>query len=290
MDALKELEAELRIRGFSQRTVATYIWQNQQFLKFLAARKPDLGFQRTLSENSQGGHSNATRRDITAYIAFLLNERKLKPGSVNLAISALKFLYDDLLKKDLFKGIKKAKPERKLPVVLTKEEVRKLIAAALNPKHNLLIRFLYGSGLRVSEATGLQVDDLDFDEGVGLVRGGKGRKDRNIIIPKNLSSELKAHLKNREHENPFVFGVKDHAMTIRQAQRIVTAAAKKAGIRKRVFCHALRSSFATHLLEAGTDIRVIQELLGHADLGTTQIYTKVSTARIKLVKSPADAL
>jgi integrase/recombinase XerD len=125
---------------------------------------------------------------------------------------------------------------------------------------------------------------------MGLIRASKGKKDRNMIIPKKLIFGLKKYIETRDDSSSFLFPVGDGAMSIRQAQKIVKDASCKAGIKKRVFCHCLRSSFATHLLEAGTDIRVIQELLGHADLGTTQIYTKVSTERIKKVKSPFDSL
>jgi site-specific recombinase XerD len=121
-----------------------------------------------------------------------------------------------------------------------------------------------------------------------MVRGSKGKKDRNIIIPKKLLVRLRVYLRDRS--GPYVFSNKDTPLSTRQAEKIVKNAGKKAGITKNVFCHALRSSFATHLLESGVDIRTIQEMLGHEDLGTTQIYTKVSTERIKKVKSPVDML
>lgn len=283
---------ELKLRGFSERTIKTYLWQNNRFMEWFKTRKElKEGFQATLGQDvSNLSFQNVIEGDIKRYIAFLISDKGMKPSSVNLAISALKFLYEEIMKKDFFKDIKKPKSEKKLPVVLTKDEVKRLLAAIDNPKHKLLVEFMYGSGLRVSEVVGLKIDDLDLKESIGIVKGGKGKKDRNIIIPKKLIRQLEDYLSSRKDSNPYLFHIADRAITTRQAQKVVKEAAIRAKIKKRVFCHALRSSFATHLLEAGTDIRIIQELLGHSDLGTTQIYTKVSTERIKKVKSPFDIL
>ena len=189
-----------------------------------------------------------------------------------------------------FNGIKAPKSEKKLPTVLTKEEIKKLLNIIKNPKHRLLVEFLYSSGLRVSECVSLKIDDLDLDEKIGKVRHGKGNKERYIILSENLIEHLNDYLQKRKGDVQYIFSSKDASITARQAQNIVKDAARRAGIKKRVFCHALRSSFATHLLEAGVDIRVIQELLGHSNLATTQIYTKVSTQQLKKVKSPLDSL
>ena len=163
-----------------------------------------------------------------------------------------------------------------------------MIDSLSNKKHKLIIEFLYSSGLRVSECVSLKTSDLNLNEKMGIVRGGKGKKDRNIILSKKLVYDLERYLNKRKDENPYVFHVNETHLSVRQAQKIVHDAAKKAGIQKRVFCHALRSSFATHLLENGTDIRIIQELLGHSNIQTTERYTKVSTAQLKKVISPFD--
>lgn len=270
---LERLERELKLRGFSNKTVKAYIFHNEDFLK-LTSKKPE----------------EVTEDDIKGYIAHLMSERNYKPASTNLAISALKFFYRGILKKDIFSDIKTPKLEKKIPVVLTKDEIKKLISIPKNFKHKLLIKLLYSSGLRVGECVSIRVNDLDLKERLGVIRSGKGRKDRNVILSKELIADLQRYLAERKCESSYVFDVRGGHMGIRQAQKIVSGAAKKAGIRKRVFCHALRSSFATHLLEAGTDIRIIQELLGHSNLQTTEIYTKVSTERIKKVKSPLDDL
>ena len=268
-----KLETELKIRGFSKRTVDSYIYNNKKFLEFI---KKDA--------------KEVNEYDAKKFIAYLMIDLKYKPSSVNLALSSLKFFYKEILQNPAFNAVKPPKSEKKLPTVLTKDEIKKLINAAENPKHRLIIEFMYSSGLRVSECVSLKIDDLDLNEKIGKIKHGKGNKERYIILSENLLNHLDEYLKTKKDESSFIFSVNKRPITVRQAQKVVKDSAKKAGIRKRVFCHALRSSFATHLLEAGTDIRVIQELLGHSNLSTTQIYTKVSTQQLKKVKSPLDTL
>ncbi len=270
---LNKLEVELKLRGFSQKTINSYKLHNTKFLEFIKKSPNEI-----------------TEADIKSYIAYLMSEKKYKPASTNLAISSLRFLYQELLKKDLFKEIKPPKIEKKLPIVLTKDEVKRLIESTKNPKHRLLIEFLYSSGLRVSECVSLRINDLEPSEKMGTIRSGKGKKDRQIILSNNLIQHLEEYLKKRKDPNPYIFQSKNKEthLSVRQAQKIIQKAAKKASIKKRVFCHALRSSFATQLLEDGVDIRVIQELLGHSDLSTTQRYTKVSKEQIRKVRSPLD--
>lgn len=270
---LDKLETELKIRGFTKRTVDAYIYNTKKFLEFIKTEP-----------------QNATEYDAKKYVAYLMSNRKFKPSSVNLALSSVKFFYNEILRNPAFNAVKAPKPEKKLPTVLTKEEIKKLLNAAENPKHRLLIEFMYSSGLRVSECVSIKLDDLDFNEKIGKVKHGKGNKERYIILSDNLMQHLDDYISKKKDSSPYIFSIKSRPITIRQAQKVVKEAAKKAGIKKRVFCHALRSSFATHLLEAGTDIRVIQELLGHSNLSTTQIYTKVSTQQLKKVKSPLDSL
>ncbi|MFH0978288.1 MAG: site-specific tyrosine recombinase/integron integrase [Candidatus Woesearchaeota archaeon] len=268
----EQIRTELVIRGFSDKTVLSYVRHNLRFLMFVKKEAQDVSSE-----------------DVKKYISYLM-QNKQKPSSVSLALSSLKFYFHEVLKKPVLATIKPPKQEKKIPTVLTKEEVKKLLAVIENSKHKVLVELLYSSGLRVSEAVSLKVDDLDFAERMGIVRSGKGKKDRHIILSGNLVKDISEYLKNREGQNPYLFAVRDTHIGVRQAQAIVTESAKRAGIRKRVFCHALRSSFATHLLEAGTDIRVIQVLLGHSNLSTTERYTKVSNEQLKKVKSPFDSL
>ncbi len=271
---LQQLETELKIRGFTPATIKAYTTHNRRFLAFIK-KEPE----------------QVTEQDIKLFLAHLMADKKQKATSVNLTLSALRFLYDTMLKKKLFLDIKPPKIEKKLPTVLTKDEMKRLLAVVKNPKHKLLIEFLYSSGLRVSECMHLKVNDLDFAEKMGRVISGKGKKDRHIILSQNLLLNLQAYLEKRKYQSDYVFtGHGSKPMSVRMAQRIVNDAAQEAQIKKRVFCHALRSSFATHLLESGVDIRYIQQLLGHASISTSERYLHVSTEQLKKIKSPFDTL
>ena len=270
---LTNLSSELKLRGFSENTIKSYLIFNHGFLNYIKKQPEDI---------------NDT--DIKSYLGYLISDKKLKPASVNLAISAIKFYYNEVLKKKVLTEFKSMKGEKKLPIVLTKAEIKSLIESAENPKHRLLMTLMYSSGLRVSECVALRLEDMDIEEKTGTVRAGKGKKDRIILLSESFIRSLKIYLNSRNSESKYLFSYKDNHITTRQAERIVSNSAKKAGIKKRVFCHALRSSFATHLLEAGTDIRYIQELLGHSSLETTQRYTKVTTEQLKKIKSPMDNL
>lgn len=270
---LKKLETELKIRGFSEKTVNAYVYHCSNFLKFIGKDPADV-----------------SEADIKNYMAHLMSDKKLKPSSVGLMLSSLKFFFSEIVGKDALSKVKHPKLEKKIPIVLTKDEVRKLLKTIKNFKHKVLVELMYSSGLRVSEAVSIKINDLDLNERMGVVRSGKGKKDRNILLSQILVNDLKELLKERKDENPYIFSFKESHIGVRHAQRIVKKAALNAGIKKRVFCHALRSSFATHLLDAGTDIRIIQELLGHANLNTTERYTKVSVEKLKTIKSPLDEL
>lgn len=297
---LKKLSIELKIRGFTERTIKAYTSQTTKFIEFYEKNK-----------NKQIDINSLNETDIKEYIAYCMTEKKLKPASVNLIISSLKFLFEDMYKKKIFVDIKSPKIEKKLPTVLTKDEINAMLNTVENPKHKLLIQLLYSSGLRVSECVNLKINDIEISEKLGTVRSGKGQKDRMIIMSDKVIKDLKTYLemrnkndnkrekrsKNNEElskkistfsNNPYIFSVRDTHITPRQAQKIVKNAALKANIQKNVFCHALRSSFATHLLESGTDIRVIQTLLGHSSISTTERYTKVSKEQIRKVISPLD--
>jgi len=266
---LDKLRTELKLRGFSDRTIKTYMFHNKKFLDYI---HKDI--------------NQVTQDDIKMYLAEMMS--KNAASSVSLVKASLKFMYDTILEKGIV-NFKTPKIPKKVPVVLTKDEVKKLIAVTKCFKHRLLIEFMYSSGLRLSEIVNLRINDLDLNENIGWVRQGKGGKDRLIILSKNLVEDIKKYIKNNPNITYLFQGKKDK-ISPRATQKIVAEAAKKAGINKKVSPHTLRHCFATHLLEAGVDIRKIQELLGHSNLQTTQIYTKVSTEELKKVKSPLDSL
>ncbi len=269
-DILQNLQTELRLRGFSPNTIRNYISINRNFLDFI---------KKSIDEIETS--------DVKLYLSHLLQDKKDAPATVSLARSAILFLFSEVLDKP-FKSIKTPKIPKKLPVVATKHELTALFAH-LSLKSRLLVQLIYAAGLRVSELVSLRVEDLEIDEGHGWVRDGKGGKDRLFIIPPHLGKEIQKYLAKRKISSGFVFpGREGRQMTTRNVQKIIKNAVTRAHIKKHLSPHKLRHSFATHLLEEGNDIRIIQELLGHANLQTTQIYTHVAVTTLKNVKSPLE--
>lgn len=271
-EILKKLETELKLRGFSPNTVKSYTTANTLFLEWVK-KQPE----------------QATEQDIKDYLAHLISDKKMAPSSIALKKAALKFLFDEILKKDIV-NLKTPKIPKQVPVVLTKDEVRKLIDSAGSYKSKVIIQFLYSTGLRLSELIKLKMGDLEIKEKIGWVRKGKGNKDRMFFLSERIIKELEKYTLTLEPDEQYLFpGQKGH-VSPRNVQKVLENAAKKAGLKKKVHPHMLRHCFATHLLDAGVDIRKIQELLGHANLQTTQIYTSVSKEELKKVKSPLDCL
>jgi integrase/recombinase XerD len=188
-------------------------------------------------------------------------------------------------------GLPRPKRKKGLPNVAGRSEISALLKAASSPKHYALILLIYSSGLRVSEAVRLRVDDLVVDRGVIVVRGGKGRKDRIAPLSKALLAAIR-RFRAPDEPSPFLFPSQtpDSHLTSRSAQKILAAACARSRIGRSITPHALRHSFATHLHEDGTDIRNIQMLLGHASSRTTDIYTHVSARNLARIQSPADRL
>jgi integrase/recombinase XerD len=267
MDAIDKLKSELKIRGFSHLTVKNYSFFVEKFI--LSSGKP-------IEELNED--------DVKLYLSGMFDTKS--KNTIMLAAASLKFFFNEILKKS-FASIRMPKKEKRLPEVLTKEEVKRLIDSTDNNKSRLIISLLYSAGLRVSELVNLKKDDLDLAEKTGWVRRGKGNKDRLFVISESLSTELKEYITERDYK--YVFS-KEKPLTTRNIQKIICGLRAKSSISKKITPHTLRHSFATHLLEQGTDIRVIQALLGHASLNTTQVYTHVSTDQIKKIQNPLDIL
>ncbi len=269
---LKKLEIELKISKNSEYTIRNYLVANSQLLAFVG-KSPD----------------EINRDDVKSFMAENLTDRSA--ATIILFLSAIKFAYSNIFQQDPTLSIKRPKRERNIPSVLTKEEVKAVRSALKTKKSKLMISLIYACGFRVSELTNLKVNDLNFEEKTGHVRHGKGKKDRIFNIPDSLFVALKKQsLSQEEHGEENLFSGNNGKLSTRNIQKIVEKAAKEAGIKKSVSPHTLRHSFATHLLENGVDIRKIQELLGHADLNTTQIYTHISGEELKKIKSPLDSL
>jgi len=266
-ESLEKLKTELKLRGFSPLTLRNYGFFVDKFLG-----------------KTTKAVENLNEDDAKAYLSELFDTKS--KNTIMLAAASLKFFYKEILKKD-FSNVRMPKKEKRLPDVLTQEEVRMLIGSADNEKSRLIISMLYSAGLRVSELVNLKVDDLNLGERTGWVRKGKGNKDRLFPISETLVKDVQVYLQGREHK--YVFS-KDGPLTTRNIQKIILGTRKRAGLQKKVTPHTLRHSFATHLLEQGTDIRVIQSILGHSSLNTTQIYTHISSEQVKKIVNPLDSL
>ncbi|MBI4162287.1 MAG: tyrosine-type recombinase/integrase [Candidatus Aenigmarchaeota archaeon] len=263
---IETLRREMEIRNFSKKTVKSYLFSVKNFLEYSKGR--------TLDENT-----------LKDYVALLL--KRHNPSTVSLNLSAIKFFFEFVLKNRV--DIPNPKKNKAIPDVLTTGEVKRLIDSTDNIKHKLILKLLYGCGLRVSEVINLKKDDFNFDERLMHIRLSKGRKDRFVRIPDSIADELKNY-SGLNNSDIFFLSARGGMLTTATIQKIVKVSAKKAGIKKNVHPHTLRHSFATHLLEQGIDLKIIQKLLGHSDIKTTQIYLSVSNQTIKNVKSPLDNL
>ena len=269
---LKKIQVELKISKNSEHTQKSYVDFNRKFLEF-TKKKPE----------------QITEDDIKMYISENLSDKS--STTIILFLSALKYAYLSILKKDLTASIKRPKREKALPVVLSKQEIKSLFENLETKKSKLMISLIYACGLRVSELVNLKVNDFDFVEKIGQVRQAKGKKDRIFNIPESLTKKLQNQVEiQRQEGQEYVFSGRNGKMTSRNLQKIVVKAAKKAGINKAVHVHTFRHSFATHLLENGADLRIIQTLLGHSSISTTELYTHISNQQIKKVKSPLDTI
>ncbi len=312
---LEQMQVVIRTKHYSLRTEESYLQWVRRFILFHHKRHP-----------REMGAS-----DVEAYLSHLAVKRNVSSGTQNQALSAILFLYKEVLKIELpwLDGIVRARRPSRLPVVLSSDEVARLLAA-IEGTHGLMARLMYGTGMRLMEMIRLRVKDLDFELNQIVVRDGKGAKDRITMLPQSLKSTLKDHLRHvkalhesdlrekrgetilpyaldRKYPNAgrewgwqFVFPSKKlsldprskkqarHHLDEKTFQRRIKQAVLISGINKPATSHTLRHSFATHLLERGYDIRTVQELLGHKDVSTTQIYTHVLNRGGLAVRSPLD--
>jgi integron integrase len=312
---IEQLVEKIRLRGYAIRTEQTYVHWSRRFLE----------------SNSATPVSRLGRDEVQRFLSDLVTRRNVSVSTQKLALTALSFLFNEVLNCPIDgMDFVQARRPRKLPVVLSRPEIKRLFAE-LSGLYALMAGLMYGTGMRLMECTRLRVKDVDFDYAQITVRDGKGSKDRVVPLPKRYEETLRLHLEDvrKQHQQDladgfgtvflpdalerkypnalkewgwqFVFPaarisvdprsgiVRRHHVHETGLQRAIKQAAKRADISKQVNSHALRHSFATHLLEAGYDIRTVQELLGHADVSTTMIYTHVlNRPGYSPVKSPAD--
>jgi len=276
----KMMLEELQRRNFSEDTIRHYIRTVEDFARYFN-RPPDrLG-----------------PRHIREYQAQLFQKRKLSPGSVIYRLSALRFFYIKTLKK-AWSVAETPYPKKNhhLPAILSQEEVARLIEAAGTPFHRTLLMTLYATGLRCAEVTHLKLSDIDSKRMVIHVRAGKGRKDRDVMLSPKLLEELRQHWRRlRRKTSDWLFpGNRWHTANYPTSTKTLyhacQGAAKRAGLNPAIHPHTLRHCFATHLLEAGADLRTIQILLGHHSLEQTAIYLHLSKRHLSATPSPLDSL
>lgn len=272
MDLDSKILKECKRRRLSPRTAQTYLHCINKFLNW---SKKDLRY--------------ISKKDVRLYLEHL-SERNLAGSTLNTNHMALRFLFTQVLEKKMWIDIKYSKTPKRLPEFLSKEEIKKLLNAISNWKHRLMIEFIYGSGLRVSELINMEIKDLELDKNYGYVRNGKGGRDRLITLPNIVVEKIKnlIEIENLSKEDYLFKSNRGKKYNIRSLQKIVLNASKKANLKKNVHPHTLRHSFATHLVEKGYDIINVQSLLGHKSPETTLIYTHIASPNLINTKSPLD--
>ncbi|NTU67058.1 MAG: tyrosine-type recombinase/integrase [Candidatus Moranbacteria bacterium] len=267
---LKKLEDELRLRKYSPKTVRSYVACVADYL-----REKRCGF-------------DSVDEDFIKKHLLIKIDKGMSSQTVNQSLQAINFFCRSVLKYQGKIDIRFAKTPSKLPIVLSRDEIRVLLGSISNEKHRLMIALAYSGGLRVSEVVNLKVKDIGLQELTIHIKGAKGNNDRITVFPEKLAGDL-GKIIGSKNLNDYVFGSeRGGKLTERTAQKVFENALKKAGIKKTATFHSLRHSFATHLLENGVDVRYVQELLGHANIRTTQIYTKVTNPMLKNIKSPLE--
>ena len=276
----KMMLEELQRRNFSQHTIRYYIHTVEDFARHFNRAPDRLGL-----------------RHIREYQAQLFQKRKLSPGTVANRLAALRFFYIKTLKKAWSVAeTPYPKKSHRLPAILSQEEVARLIDAADTPFHRSVLITLYATGLRCAELTHLKASDVDSKRMVIHVQGGKGRKDRDVMLSPKLLHELRKHWRRlRRKTSDWLFPgnrwhTADRPMDAKTLRNACRGAAKRAGLHHAIHPHTLRHCFATHLLEAGADLRTIQILLGHQSLKETTVYLHLSKRHLNATPSPLDSL
>ena len=275
VDIEKAVARECKRRRYSDRTIKTYLYCIRRFLK--SCKGKELG--------------KISKKDVRLFLEGL-SEKGRAGNTMNVYHMAIRFLFEEVLDKRMWIDIKYSKVPEKLPAVLSKDEIKKLFEVIKNPKHRLMIEMMYSAGLRVSELTNIKTSDIELGRNYGWVRAGKGNKDRLFIVADKLKDKIK-ELIGREEPEPesYLFCSNQNAKyNIRSLQMIVKKAAKKARINKKISCHTLRHSFATHLIEQGASVSEVQSLLGHKSPETTFVYVHTASPEMLKIKSPLDGL
>jgi integrase/recombinase XerD len=275
LEALAAMQRKLEIARYSQNTIETYLNATKLFFQHFPKKDP----------------KDIRTEDIEAYQHELATVRKVSNSYLNQVVNAVRYYYKDVLGDEYrVKFIERPRGEQKLPLILSKAEIGRLLVAHTNLKHRTMLSVAYSGGLRVSEILALKPSDILFDRGLIHIRAAKGKKDRMTLLARSAADLLKRYIEIHGPQEYLFPGQQGGPYSERSLQKVMESAMRKAGIEKAATMHTLRHSFATHLLEQGTDLRYIQNLLGHASSKTTEIYTHVSTKFLQGIINPMDAL
>ncbi len=273
--AISLLESKVEMLRYSDSTKRTYSLMFRQFLRY--------SYPKRLAQISSG--------DIYAYQHYLVTTKKCSRSYQNQSINAIKFYLEHVLGQERqYFDLQRPKKTFKLPEVLSAEEVARILKATKNIKHKTILTTLYSAGLRMGELLSLKITDIDSEHMRIWIREGKGCKDRLTTLSPHLLELLRIYYQQYRPKNYLFEGPDGNAYSPTSVRKVLYRAVKDAGIRKKIRPHTLRHSFATHLLEQGTNLRYIQTLLGHNSPKTTQIYTHVSSKSMEEIRSPLDNL
>jgi site-specific recombinase XerD len=272
----EKMETDLKLKGCSVHTQDCYLRYARKYVEHYM-RPPD-----KLGED-----------DVRKFLTHLVDERRIEPATLRMYVASIKFLYGTTLGRPaVVKSIPWPKVPKKLPDILSGTEVEQVLGAIRSIKHRAILMTAYGAGLRISEACSLCAKDVDSNRGLIHVRLGKRKKDRYVPLPARLLLLLREYWRVMQPPGPFLFpGRMPGAPITRDAvSKVLAEAVRRLGLQKHVTPHVLRHAFATHLLELGTDVRVVQVLLGHSSPRSTNIYTHVSAEHVGRITSPLDVL
>lgn len=271
----RRYQEHLVLKGYSHNTMRAY----------------SIGFAQLLYVLKSHPVQDLSAERLRSYFLYCHEQLRLSENEIHSRINAVKCYFEQVLHRPkMFIDIPRPKKKQTLPKMLTKDEIRSMLQGLENPKHRLMLKLCYGMGLRVSELAALKLSDIDGAEKRVRIEQGKGKKDRLVILPESILTELREYYLHHRPKLYLFEGAAGTAYSVRSIQAVFKKAKDKAGIKKKIGIHGLRHSFATHLLETGTDIRFIQELLGHSSIKTTQVYTHIADITTSKIKSPLDDL
>lgn len=273
--ALQKLKNELEIRAYSPNTIKTYSNEFLHLLKFLKDKNVD-----ELSE-----------QDLRTYILYCIKKLKHSENLIHSRINAIKFYFEKVNnQRGIVFNVPRPKKPSTLPKSLSQQDIKKMFNVMKNTKHLLLLKMCYGMGLRVSEIVNLKIQHIDSQKMQVLIEQSKGKRDRCVILPTSILELLRIYYLEYRPKYYLFEGVNHEQYSIRSVQAVFRKAMKLANINKKIGIHSLRHSYATHLIEQGTDIRFVQDLLGHKNIKTTMIYTNLTDQFKRNIKSPLDQL